>query len=326
MDYPQGGTYTTTFTSKILGKDEIEKITLEEHRGHYNSVAMQVYYYKTELTIPEIKFTLKSDNTKTLTLQGDSIVTENYFLSVADYLSPVYSKQTIKSATPRNYQIGDINAAYALINREYESFYLNKNNSPAEVVTKPTVKNEEGFADSGYADFVGTETGNAKTSTSNPLNIENTANTLFDVSALNVVARACKLTSGANLSQVIGLYVPWSKSGVNDFGIAGSAAPLTLDKNADQNTAKLNELTSKLQNKGLYEEKKDAEGKTIGLQTIAVNVGTTSGVTQTYWFAAVSSTHDNVGHATMLKLSTPLAFGLGTLNYTLSNITSTFID
>ncbi|MDE6356279.1 MAG: hypothetical protein K2L67_03450 [Clostridia bacterium] len=326
VEYPQGGTYTTTFTSKILGEDEIEKITLDEHRGYYNSKTMQVYYYKTELTIPEVKFTLKSDNTKTATLQGDSIVTENYFLSVADYLSPVYSKQTVKSATPRNYQISDINAAYVLINREYESFYLNKNNSPVEVVTKTTVKNEQGFADYGYADFEGTENGNAKTSTANALNIENTANTLFDVSALNVVARACKLTSGANLSQAINLYVPWSNAGVTDFGIAGSAAPLVLDKTADDNTAKLTELTSKLQTAGLYEEKKDAEGKTIGLQTVAVNVGTKAGVTQTYWFAAVTSTHDNVGHATMLKLSTPVAFGLGTLNYTLKTIHSTFIS
>lgn len=320
------GTYKTTFKSQILGEEEIKKITLDEHRGHYNSVKMQLYYYRTELNIPSVTYTLKSDNTKTVTLRGDSIITENYFLSVADYLSPVYSKQTVKSATPRNYQIGNIDSAYVLINREYESFYLNKNNSPAEVVTKTTVKNEEGFADYGYADFEGTESGNAKTSVSAPLNIENTPYTLFDISSLNIVTRACKLTSGADLSQAINLYVPWSKSGVNDFGVAGSAAPLVLDKNAEQNTAKLNELTSRLQTAKLYEEKTDAEGKPLGLQTVAVNVGTKAGVTQTYWYAAVSGTHNNVGHATMLKLSTPLTFGLGTLNYTLSEINSTFIS
>lgn len=320
------GTYKTTFKSQILGEEEIKKITLDEHRGHYNSVKMQLYYYRTELNIPSVTYTLKSDNTKTVTLRGDSIITENYFLSVADYLSPVYSKQTVKSATPRNYQIGNIDSAYVLINREYESFYLNKNNSPAEVVTKTTVKNEEGFADYGYADFEGTESGNAKTSVSAPLNIENTPYTLFDISSLNIVTRACKLTSGADLSQAINLYVPWSKSGVNDFGVAGSAAPLVLDKNAEQNTAKLNELTSRLQTAKLYEEKTDAEGKPLGLQTVAVNVGTKAGVTQTYWYTAVSGTHNNVGHATMLKLSTPLTFGLGTLNYTLSEINSTFIS
>ena len=322
VEYPQGGTYTTYFVAKNLNRTEMEQIIPDEYRGHYNIDGMQFYYYETELTVPEIKYTLKSDNTKTVTMQGDSITTKSYFMSVADYLSPVYSKQTVKSVTPRNYQVSNIDLAYVKINREYENFYLNKDGNPVEVTTYTTVKNEESFPDYGYKEFDGAENGNVKTKKSQPLNIENTANTLFDISALNIVTRACKLTSGEGLSQAISLYVPWSKAGVNEFGVAGLAAPLTLDKDASENTKKLNTLTQTLKDNGLYEEQKDAEGKVIGLKTIAVSVGAAKGEAQTYWFTAVNSTHDNVGHATMLKLSTPVAFGLGTLHYTLDKIDS----
>ncbi len=317
------GTYKTTFYAKTLSSEDIDKITLSEYRGYYPH-EMQAYYYKTELTVPSVTFTLKSDNTKTVTFEGDSIITENYFLSVADYLRPVYSMQTVKSVTPRNYQVSDIDATYVKINRTYENFYSTKYDALDVVVTKTTVKSEENFVDYGYEDFKGEQSGTAKTAVSEPLNVADTDYTVFDISSLNVVTRACKLTSGENLSQAISLYVPWSAEGINDFGIAGSSAPLVLDKDEAQNTAKINELTSKLQAKGLYKEQKDAEGKPVGLKTVALNVGTTAGVSQTYWYAAVNGTHNNVGHATMLKLSTPVAFGLGVINYTLSEITSTF--
>lgn len=325
------GTYKTYFTSKILNKDEIEKITFDGNRGEYNSQSMQVYYYRTELTIPSVTFTLKSDNTKTATVNGESIITESYFLSVADYLCPVYSAQRVKSATPRNYQVGNIESAYVIIDRTYENFYsykrvVNSGNKvvpePSEAVTVTTVNS----ADYGYNEFTGTQNGESKTSVSSAVNLFDAPNTVFDIASLNTVVRACNLSAGENLSQAISLYVPWSKQGVNNFGVAGSSAPLVLDKNAEQNTAKLNELTSKLKDANLYEEQKDSEGNVIPLKTVAVSVGTTAGVSQTYWFAAINSTHSNVGHATMLKMSVPVTFGLGVFNYTLSEITHTFIS
>ena len=51
--------------------------------------------------------------------------------------------------------------------------------------------------------------------------------------------------------------------------------------------------------------------------------GDLSGTTQTAWFAAITDADKNIGRTTMLKLSVPLSYGLGTLNYTLKTVQST---
>ena len=51
------------------------------------------------------------------------------------------------------------------------------------------------------------------------VNLFDAPNTVFDIASLNTVVRACNLSAGENLSQAISLYVPWSKQGVNNFGV-----------------------------------------------------------------------------------------------------------
>ena len=62
------------------------------------------------------------------------------------------------------------------------------------------------------------------------------------------------------------------------------------------------------------------------IPSVAVNVnyigGTLYGTTQTIWYAAINA-DNNTARTTMLKLSVPLSYSLGTLNFTLNNITST---
>ena len=69
-----------------------------------------MYYYKTELSISSVKFTLGGE-TKTFDESngGDtSVVTECYFLDVQNYLRPLYSVQDIKTVSPAEYQVDNL--------------------------------------------------------------------------------------------------------------------------------------------------------------------------------------------------------------------------
>ena len=83
--------------------------------------------------------------------------------------------------------------------------------------------------------------------------------------------------------------------------------------------------------KGLYVPvTTDAEGNTVedaGIPTIAADIsfagGTLAGTTQRVWYAAVTNADRNQSRSTMVKLSIPLSYGLGTLNFTLTEVEST---
>ena len=75
---------------------------------------------------------------------------------------------------------------------------------------------------------------------------------------------------------------------------------------------------------------KDEEGNDIedkGIQTVAISIsydgGEMSGAPQTVWYAALKDADNNTARCTMLKLSIPLPFGLGTLNCSLKEVEST---
>ncbi len=116
--------------------------------------------------------------------------------------------------------------------------------------------------------------------------------------------------------QAISLYIP--KSGtVENFNLAGSDRPLLSDET--KNKELLTALEGKLTEKELYTPVEK------GLQTVAVTVnysGAQPGGAQTYWFAAIENKRNNVGRATMLKLSMPVSYNLGTINYTLESFQS----
>lgn len=311
------GEYKTYFYATELNADEISALVGDYKAGYPQTLT--AYYYKTELTVPSVTFTLKSDLNKTVTLEGDSIITECYFLSVADSLQPVYSHQTVNAVSPKNYQTGTIENAYVVSKREYVNVY---SYNGAEAKTTTCVYK----GDYAFETFIGNEelsSEQAKVAISVTENLSETPNSLFDVSSLEIAVRACDLSAGENMAQAVNLYIPWSQTKLGEYGFAGSTAPLVLSKNEDENKTLIQQLTKTLEENGLYREQKDENGEAIGLKTVAVGVGTTSGVSQTYWFTAVENKHDNYGHATMLKLSVPVVYGLGAINYTLKSIQST---
>lgn len=277
------GSYTTEFYAAEFDK---ETLAAPEFKGSYPD-KLVAYCYKTELDIPSVTFKCGTDSK---TLEGDKKVTECWFLSVKDHLQPLYSKIESKSATPANAQVTNISQTYREVNYTYTTYYDYEGNTAKTVTVDGT----------GKEDIKTTAVGGA-------------ANTLFDVASLDIAVRACKLKT--DLSQVVTVYSP--TSGADNYGLSGSSAAIGDSESA---------IKTLLSKNGLYKAQHDEEGNELPLQTVAVSViygGTLSGVSQTYWFAAIDNAANNTGRATMLRYLSPLPYGLGALDFTIENIETT---
>ena len=104
--------------------------------------------------------------------------------------------------------------------------------------------------------------------------------------------------------------------GVYDYVVSGADRPFADDERAA--------ITEVMKSAELYSP---AAENDEGIKAVAANIvyagGDLTGTVQTAWFAAVENTDYNVPRATMLKLSIPLSFSLGTLNLTIENVEST---
>ncbi len=296
------GTYDTLFYAKKITAAELKKITLEKWRDEYSEAlgsdgSMYLYYYKTELSIPSVTFTC-GDDEKTFGTQ--SVKSESYFLSVADYLAPVYTLRTVDRAVPAEFQSSSIDGCYSEIDMTYESFY---NLSSSDVTTYITGSPADGERETFE---VGGLTGNQ--------------NSVFDYTYLDIVVRAMRgLFSSSSLTFT--LYTPGLQP--RDYTASVGDSPLLSDSTASD--AQLGELQTLLEGKGLFTPVSVDNGD--GTQTpsklrtksvtISYNGGSFSGVSQTYWFAVDAA---NSSRTVMVKYSEPIVYGLGTLDYVLTEV------
>ena len=303
VSYGDGATYTTEFYADKFNAESISGFPAEYKTAYAEAGAITAYYYITELIIPEVTFTLKANKSheeQTEVFKNENhIVTESWFLSVKDYLRPLYSKQTVKSVSPNMLQPSELKdgAAYKKYDRVYESFYSYSGSAVTTVTTDKLAQGEQ-----------------TKTA---EVSLAKAKNSLFDLNMLDILARAQNLATGSGLSQLVSLYIP--KSGkVENFNFAGSTAALV---NGEDELKQLkSDLETKLGVKGLYIPNDS------GLQTVAVSFhynNKHSGGSQTYWFAAINDKRNNTGRATMLKLSQPISYNLGAVSYTLDSFEST---
>ena len=111
-------------------------------------------------------------------------------------------------------------------------------------------------------------------------------------------------------SQTVSVYIP-ADGGLVDRAIKASSAG--LGDNDRKN------ITALLTDNGLY---KPAPEDDPGVPTVAAEIARTDskGVTQTVWYAAITNADNNVSRSTMLKMTMPLSYGLGTLNFVLDKI------
>ena len=255
-----------------------------------------VYYYRTELTI-SVQYTLKRGNKDKSDWFEDHMVTESYFRAAGKSLQPVYSRQDIKSTSPANYQPVTLQEAYQKIEKSYENFY---NDRCSKVLSITYDENGQESERKEYG------------------KLNKLERTLFDNSSLYIAARSLKLSSG--LSESVNLFSAAAGS-VSEYAITGSGA--TLDSTDEK--LEIKHISKELQDKGLFIPTEDSEV----VSTVAINInyagGNLHGTTQTVWYAALPSDDNavNVSRATLLKLSIPISFSLGTLNYSLKEIKST---
>ena len=302
------GKYTTTFKAVKLDAATIEDITdADYNRTEYTEKleaagekGITAYYYHTVYTT-KVTYTYNNKEESF----DDSTETTCYFLSVGEKLRPLYSYRAIVNASPSNKE------AYKQLDLEYKCYYKFNGSAVKSYTTDHLKDNKE---------------------TVKTVSLGGAANTLFDIASFNIAVRAANLNAGTGLSQTISAYsVP---DGIGNFTLQGNGSKLVLDNDEEKNNTALADLKDKLDEKGLFVKEStttndEGEEEVVEnqLSTIAVNVvynGDLTGVSQTYWFLAVDNPYNNTGRATMLKVSSPLPFGLGTLNFTLLSIESTF--
>ena len=290
-----GGRYETYFTAKTFDMSKVD----ENFAGEYTSANggnITAYYFKTELSFDSVTFKVGEDEKS---FSGDRAVTECYFLPTKNYLRPLYAKYEVKSTTPTNLNVSNIDSAYVSVDYVRESFYSYSGDS---VITKIR-DNAAGTESTGRLD-----------------GLNENDNSVFDVTELQIVLRAMNNFT-SSLSQTVGLY---TGDNVAAFTFTGSDSPL-IDGDNDKNAAQLAAIQSVMESAGLFTPVQGENGAS-SLSTVAMNVSASSsmpGVSQRYWFAAVLNDRNNQGRATMVKKSEPLPYNLGSLEYVLTGVNGT---
>ena len=278
-----------TYTTEFYARKFDETLIHEDHKSGYEGKNIIAYYYHTEFSAT-VTYTFGNKDSDPMEA---NIVTDCYFLSVEDELRPLYSKQVVKSPSPAALQAGKLEDCYTLFDEAYETFYSYNGSSAITQIT----------------DNINTKI------TTKVRGVGGTHNSLFDVTSLDIVLRAL---IGSGFNQTIELYTPLNS--INSFTLSSPSTELGSEKET---------IATALNKKGLYVPAENEEKIGDGLKTTAVSITSNTqlqGVSQTYWFAKVENKRNNVGRATLLKISLPIVFNLGTLEYTLKEVNSTLWD
>lgn len=280
------GTYSTLFYATKFDKT----LVCEEYQSGYPDDLI-VYYYKTELKFDSVSFKMKSGGDPA-TFGEQSLVTECYFTDVSNHLRPLYATIDVDNYDPADYQPNALENTYKHVSQKVTTCY-NFAGSAAKTVIVDRVDSAE-----------------SKDYTVDGL--DKTNNSLIDVCGLNVALRAMQL--GTSLAQTISVYSPSGR--MQDFTFTGSA----LAMSDEERTA----AEGVLEGAKLYESAEDKKLSTVCV-TALLNEDM-NGASQRYWFAAVDSLKNNRGRATMVKMTVPAPFSLGSFEYKLDEVVSTLYN
>lgn len=289
VSYNDGGVYTTQFymTTFDWATDTIDGYKTEESETEY------VYVYETSLTISGT-YTMKSGGaTKDF---SDELVTKSYFRTAGKNLKPVYSYQKVKNTTPAELTVGSIGSSYVEIDEVYETFYNKKCSQATVIRTKangePTTK-KIGLS-SDYSNF--------------------------DNSQLRAAVRAFTLSGGS--SRTFRVVTP-QNSNLQSV-TAKITKPAELDPDKDKT------IIDALDNAPDYyiffngevaDKKEDEKDRTYRYSSVSLSINASlKGASSTMWYSTVENNDLNGTRCVLLKISTPLSFGLGTLTYTLNSL------
>ena len=241
----------------------------------------------------------------------DYMITKTYFRSARNGLQPVYSKQEVHTTSPAAMSPTSPETMCEEIEYTYEVWY---NFECTEAYYEYVDKDNAG------ANLSDTVTG-----------LQNSGHTLFDNNTLYTVIRGFSLSE--NFGTTISLMVPANSGIVNVNVIGATKSELDTETDADIISA----LTAAYGQPEIPEPEEGEEGEGEGdgeegeeeqhsylyYNPVSIRVsGNNLGVTQTAWFASVEDEDNNTYRATMLRLTVPMSYALGTLEYRLAEVES----
>lgn len=255
-----------------------------------------VYVFETTRTLKG-KYVLTS--TKEEVAFSDSFVTKCMYRLAGENLKPVYSKQVIKSTAPNTLTATNKESMYVTIDATYETFY-NRDCNKAVVKTTDNI--------------------NAEKSGEKTVDLQGL---VFDNSQLAFALRAFSL-SGTKSFNVCS---PQNGNVQGAIATCQTAAELNAETDAQVIHALNNVKNSngeKVEDYIFFDgtaSSPDTNSKQIRFHNVGIGItADMKGSNVVYSYAAVENADANTTRSVLLKMTTPLSFGLGTLYYTIKDL------
>ena len=287
-----GGTYTTKFYMQAAYDWNGADIP-EAYRSA--DATEPVYVYETQLSL---------SGTYTLTATGekvqfdDSITTVTKFRMAEGNLQPVYSYHDVTSTSPATLNPSSVQDMCAVVDAEYVTYY-NRDCTQATVTVKKAGSQDstESVSLTGDKDY-----------------------SLFENFQLRAAVRAFNKTGGT--SYLFDVFSP--EAGNVQTVQATCAEAAQLDANAAEQKKIIDALSAA--SPYIFVESgtnDDGAARTYRYNAVSLSLeADMGGQNDLLWYAAVENDDVNAARSLLLRVRTPLAFALGTLDYTLSSVSS----
>lgn len=292
-------TYTTKFYMDAEDYDWTSASLPENYRvtADENTVVKEpVYVYETEMRISGV-YKDKNGNESAF---DDEIITVCKYRTADKNLQPVYSKQIIKNTTPAALSTGSVEGAYVKVDAVYETYYnfdcseafvKTQNNSAAKEEDKSTERSVKIKDKKKYS--------------------------AFDNSQLRAALRAFNMTEDA--VRTFNVVLPQSAN--MQTCTAKIAAPVELKEDVENEKRIIDALDACQPDDYIFfDHRVDENGKKANYRYSAMQLEISAylkGSAPTVWYTTVENQDVNTTRSVLLRMSSPISFGMGTLIYEL---------
>ncbi len=281
-----------------LTKEDADKLP-ESDRARLDGTKETVYVLETELKISGEYVFGKGEATAENSVKfTDYLNTTSYFRSARNGLEPVYSSQQAHTTSPAAMRPTSADEMCEELEYSYEVSYN---------------------FDCSQATYTFTQGGESTSHTTG--NIQGKYS-LFDNNVLYTAIRGMSISS--SLGATVSLFSP-ADGGTVNVNIAGGTYG---ELDADDDAGIISALTAAYGEPDTPEDTDEEDGEDdtkhsyIYYNTVGIRLADATGVIRTARYAAVENEDDNTYRATMLDLTQPLSYGLGSWRFTLAEVVS----
>lgn len=293
----EGAVYSTEFYME-KSYDWTNAAIPEEYRLQ-EAQSEPLYVYTASLSISGAYKLKSTDEEKKF---DDVLQSVCKFRLAGDNLQPVYSKQVIKNTAPNSLGTQVIEASYVQTDSVYETFY---NHDCTEAYVKQT---------DNLAEVKEKEPKKISVKDENGLSI-------FDNSQLRAALRAFTMTGGA--TRRFNVLAP--QNAAMQTCTATITAPVELNVNDEEQKAIITALDECKPDDYIFFDGTPSSGdetaRTYRYNALSLAVeADLKGSSPTCWFSTVENPDVNGTRSILLRMTTPVSFGLGTLTYSLKSL------